>query len=189
MPPSKHSTFMKRPTRIQIIGYSGAGKSTLATTLSALLSLPVLHLDNVHFYGDWQERSTEEMNVITRKFLADNEKDKKGWIIDGNYSRVAPERFFQADLSIFLNFNRWFCLWSCFKRWWTWRGRARDSCPCSEKFDWKFMRWILWDGRGREVQQKHFAHLAEGKGDKVVLWTRREVDELVDEVRKKIRYE
>ena len=187
MLPSKHSTFTKRPTRIQIIGYSGAGKSTLATTLGALLSLPVLHLDNVHFYGDWQERSTEEMNVITRKFLADN--DKKGWIIDGSYSRVAPERFFQADLSIFLDFNRWLCLWSCFKRWWTWRGRARGSCPCPEKFDWEFVRWILWDGRGREGQQKHFAHLVEGKGDKFVLWARWEVEELVDEVRKNIRYE
>lgn len=187
MPPSKCFTFLARPTCIQITGYSGAGKSTLATTLGKLLSLPVLHLDNVHFHGDWQRRSTEEMNIIARKFLADN--DKNGWIIDGSYSRVAPERFSQADLSIFLDFNRWYCLWSCIQRWWTWRGRERGSCPCPEKLDWEFVRWILWDGRGREVQRKHSANLAKGNGDKFVLCGRWEIEELLGELRKKMRDE
>ena len=41
--------------KIQIIGYGGSGKSTLARELGALYGVPVLHLDNTKFYGDWQE--------------------------------------------------------------------------------------------------------------------------------------
>ena len=72
--------------RIQIIGYSGSGKSTLARRLGELYGLPVLHLDAVQFYGNWNERSLEEQNALVQKFLEKNE----GWVIDGNYARVCP---------------------------------------------------------------------------------------------------
>ena len=34
-----------------------------------MYGLPVLHLDTVQFYGNWNERSLEEQNARVQKFL------------------------------------------------------------------------------------------------------------------------
>ena len=120
--------------RIQIIGYSGSGKSTLAQRLGEMYGLPVLHLDTVQFYGNWNERSLEEQNAWVQKFLEEN----KGWVIDGNYARVCPQRFSMADVCIFLDFARVPCLAANLRRWWQYRGKARPSLGCEEKFDAEF---------------------------------------------------
>ena len=46
--------------KICVLGFSGSGKSTLARFLGERLNLPVLHLDCVFWYGDWQSRTREE---------------------------------------------------------------------------------------------------------------------------------
>ena len=80
--------------KIQIIGYSGSGKSTLAKTLANHYNLPLLYLDAVNFYDNWQERTFEEKNAIVEKFLNDN---PDGWVIDGNYSNIGKRRFEESD--------------------------------------------------------------------------------------------
>ena len=92
--------------KIQIIGYSGSGKSTLAKTLANHYNLPLLYLDAVNFYDNWQERTFEEKNAIVEKFLNDN---PDGWVIDGNYSNIGKRRFEESDITIFLNYNRFYC--------------------------------------------------------------------------------
>ncbi|MGN1001823.1 MAG: DNA topology modulation protein FlaR [Oscillospiraceae bacterium] len=154
--------------KIQIIGYSGSGKSTLAAALGERLGLPVLHLDTVHFYGHWQERSPEEMAARVRRFLAEN----RGWVIDGNYSGVAPERFGMSDMTVFLDINRVTCFFAALGRYRTYRGKCRESCGCPEKFDREFIRWLLWEGRGREKKR---AMLEKCPGERVILKSRRQV--------------
>ena len=85
--------------KIQIIGYAGSGKSTLAKKLGNHYNINYLHLDNTHFYGNWEERTVEEQTKIVDKFLLENEN----WIIDGNYSKVSPKRFEESDITIFSN--------------------------------------------------------------------------------------
>ena len=148
--------------KIQIIGYSGSGKSTLARKLADFYGIPCLHLDCVQFYGDWEERSKEEQTKIVRDFMAENES----WVIDGNYSHVATERFSMSDLTVYLNYNRFYCYRKARERYRTYKGRARESCPCNEKFDLTFRRWLLWDGRTRARRKKNLAHLAATKGEK-----------------------
>ena len=92
--------------KIQIIGFSGAGKSTLSKQLSKLYNLPVIHMDSLNFLDDWVERDRIEFNNIVDDFLDKNDS----WIIDGNYFRISPKRYEQADLIIFLNYNRFTCL-------------------------------------------------------------------------------
>ena len=92
--------------KIQIIGYSGSGKSTLAKTLANHYNLPLLYLDAVNFYDNWQERTFEEKNAIVEKFLNDN---PDGWVIDGNYSNIGLRRFEESDITIFFNYNRFYC--------------------------------------------------------------------------------
>lgn len=158
--------------KIQIIGYSGAGKSTLATKLGALYGIPVLHLDNLHWYGQWQERPDDEMSALLESFL----NEQKSWVIDGNYFRIAPQRFTESDMTVFLHFGRLPCFLYAWRRYRQNKGKARESCPCPEKFDRDFRRWLWHDGRTQKRQTRYFEHLAKTGGQRVVLKNRREVN-------------
>lgn len=138
--------------KVVVIGYSGSGKSTLAKYLGERYHLPVLHLDNVAFYGDWQVRDFKERDAIVCDFMKQNDS---GWIIDGNYYSLSAKRFEECDLLFFLDYNRIFCYFSALRRYLKNRGQCRESCPCIEKFDFEFQKWILWKGRTKQIRQKH----------------------------------
>lgn len=159
--------------KIQIIGYSGCGKSTLAKKLSDFYHIPCLYMDCVQFYGDWQERSLEQQNIIVRRFL----KEHDDWIIDGNYGHVAPERFEQSDMTIFLDYSRWFCYRMCKQRYKENKGKSRESNPCIEKFDFEFQKWILWDGRTSKFRQSHQRHLKQTRGQSLHFKNRKQLDQ------------
>lgn len=162
--------------KIQIIGYSGSGKSTLAARLGELTGLPVLHLDSTHYYGDWQERSDEEQSQIVREFL---QSHTDGWILDGNWGKIVPERFAMTDMTVLMMLNRWNCFWSAYKRSRKYRNIARPDLGCPEKFDRSFRHWILWDGRKKDRRQALYDRLNATNGQKVVLKTRRQVEKFV----------
>lgn len=158
--------------KIQIIGYAGSGKSTLAQKLGEIAGVPVLHLDSTHFYGDWQERTVEEQAAIVRDFMRSNDS----WIMDGNYTAVATERFAMTDVTIFLDFARIPCFIAAYKRSRKFRGKPRADLPCGEKFDRSFRRWLLIDGRTKERRLKHLDNLNATSGRKVILKNRRQVN-------------
>ena len=163
--------------KIQIIGYSGSGKSTLARKLGEIASLPVLHLDTTHFYGNWQERTAEEQTESVRAFLAENDN----WVIDGNYTSIATERFAMTDMTIFMDFSRLFCFWSAYRRSRKYRGMTRPDLGCAEKFDRSFRRWILIDSRTKSFRKKIFGNLNATSGEKVILKNRRQVNKFIEE--------
>ena len=167
--------------KIQIIGYSGSGKSTLAKQLGEIYNLPVYHLDNARFYGNWQERTVEQQNGIVKEFLASN---KDGWVIDGNYSKVCPERFSESDMTIYMNFNRFKCFWSAYKRYRKYKNSPRESCPCNDKFDWKFATWILFRGRTKAKKQGLLKKLNMTKGEKYIFKNRKQVNKFVENLKK-----
>ena len=150
--------------KIQIIGYAGSGKSTLAKRLGEHYNINYIHLDNVQFYGNWETRSIEEQTFIVDKFLTENEN----WVIDGNYSRVSPIRFEISDITIFLNYNRFYCYKMARKRYKENKNKTRESCPCVEKFDFGFRYWILYSGRTKKRKQKHLDNLNKTKGQKLI---------------------
>ena len=159
--------------KIQIIGYSGAGKSTLAAYLSNHYNLPLLYMDCVQFYGNWQIRSIEEQSDIVNKFLENHEN----WVVDGNYSRIVPKRFEMADTIIFLNYNRFYCFFQCLLRYIKYKGTHRDSCPCNEKMDYEFIKWILWDSRTKSQKEKHQRHLNMCKGKRLIFANRKQLND------------
>ena len=163
--------------KIQIIGYSGSGKSTLARELGEIAGIPVLHLDSTHFYGDWQERTADEQAAIVRDFMAANDS----WVIDGNYTSVATERFALTDMTIFMDFNRLFCFFSAYRRSRKYRGQTRPDLGMIEKFDRSFRRWILIDSRKKAFRQKVLSNLNATSGQKVVLKNRRQVRKFVEQ--------
>lgn len=100
-------------TRICIIGPSSSGKSTLAEKIAGIKKLDLLHLDQAaHIaHTDWERKPFEEFRRIHNAFIA-----KNAWVIEGNYSRLMPQRFARADTVIFHKFNRFGCLYRFFRR-------------------------------------------------------------------------
>lgn len=172
------SVIDNKNIKIQIIGYSGSGKSTLAKRLGLHFGIPYLHLDNVQFYGDWEERSKEEQNRIVDKFLEEN----SSWVIDGNYSSVSPIRFEISDITIFLNYNRFYCYRKCKERYKMHKDSPRESCPCKEKFDKEFKRWILFEGRTKARKKKHLTNLNKTKGEKLVFRNVKELNKWLNKL-------
>lgn len=162
--------------KIQIIGYSGSGKSFLAKKLSNHYNIPCLHLDNIQFFGNWEERSLEEQNRIVDKFLSENDN----WVIDGNYSKVSPIRFEISDITIFLNYNRFYCYKMCKKRYKEYKDRPRESCPCPEKLNKEFKTWILFGGRTKKRKQRHFNNLNKTSGKKLIFKNLKELNKWLE---------
>ncbi len=169
--------------KIQIIGFSGSGKSTLAKRLGLLYNIPYLHLDNTRFYGDWQERTREEQTEIVKKFLEENDN----WVIDGNYQKICPERFEQTDMTIFLDFNRFFCYKAAKERAKKHKFVARESCACPDKWDLSFRWWLLVKGRTLGRRKKIIEKLNMTKSKKIVLKNRKQLENFVSELEKSIK--
>ena len=164
--------------KIQIIGYSGSGKSTLAKKLSEFYNIPRLYLDTLKYYGNWEEKSREDIRKDLQFFLDNNDS----WVIDGNYSSVCPSRFEESDITIYLNYNRFFCYRMCKKRYKMYKDVPRESCNCKEKLDKQFKRWILWEGRTNKVKKKHLDNLNKTKGQKLIFKNRRELNKWLEEI-------
>ena len=164
--------------KIQIIGYSGSGKSTLAKKLSEFYNIPRLYLDTLKYYGNWEEKSREDIRKDLQFFLDNNDS----WVIDGNYSSVCPSRFEESDVTIYLNYNRFFCYRMCKKRYKMYKDVPRESCNCKEKLDKQFKRWILWEGRTNKVKKKHLDNLNKTKGQKLIFKNRRELNKWLEEI-------
>ncbi|NUU05146.1 hypothetical protein [Leifsonia sp. C5G2] len=88
--------------RICIIGQSGAGKSTLAAAIGRRTGLPVVHLDQYrHVPGSqWQLRSDDEFAE-----LHDAAIRSERWVIEGNYSKLMPQRLKRATGLIVLDIS------------------------------------------------------------------------------------
>lgn len=163
--------------KIQIIGYSGSGKSTLARKLSELLNISVLHLDAIKFYGNWNERTNEEIEEVVRSFLNNNDN----WVIDGNYSSICSDRFYKTDITIYLNYNRFYCFRMCKKRYKMYKNTTRPDCACIEKFDKEFKKWILIDGRTKERKKKNLENLNKTSGEKLIFKNKKQLNKwLID---------
>lgn len=118
--------------RILIIGNAGAGKSTFAKALSQKLGLPLVHLDQLFWYGDWQ--TVERLEFDQR---LQEELEKPQWIIDGNFSRTLPHRLQYCDTVFWLDMPTITCLWGITKRIITNYGKVREDMGgnCRERFD------------------------------------------------------
>ena len=132
-----------------VMGHSGSGKSSLTKLISGIKHIPLLYLDCVHFESDWKARNDEEARKIVKDFMDKNES----WVIDGNYFKFElEERVKQANVIVYLNFNRISCLIRAYKRYFKYKGKERESISkgCYETMDAEFISWILKEGRTKE---------------------------------------
>ncbi len=140
--------------RVMIIGQPGSGKSTLARALGKISSLPVYHIDQIHWQAGWVERSRSEKALLCAAVHA---KDK--WIFEGGVSSTWPERLKRSDTLIWLDFPFSLRIYRVIRRTMMNRGQTRPDLPdnCPEKLRLEFLKWI-WNTRnsGKEKMQEFY---------------------------------
>ena len=63
--------------RVLVIGSPGAGKSTLAHQLTRQTSLPLFHLDQMHWLPGWIERDRAETRAELAGVLASRSEERR----------------------------------------------------------------------------------------------------------------
>ncbi|MEX5962408.1 hypothetical protein [Mammaliicoccus sciuri] len=127
--------------KIVILGSSGSGKSYLSKKLSKELNIEVYHLDNLMRKSDWSPFSYNEKYRIQELIL-----ENDSWIIEGNYTNILDKSFEEADTIIFLNINKFKCIFNVIKRTITYRNKDRSDKPTKsiDKFSLHLLKWT-WD--------------------------------------------
>jgi len=125
--------------RIIVIGSSGSGKSTLASELGKITGVPIIHIDRLLWNPGWIQTPKEEYDRRVIEVASG-----ESWIIDGNNSSTLPFRIERADSIIFIDFNRYLCIFRVIKRRIKNHGKSRAcmSEGCPEKIDLPFLKWV-----------------------------------------------
>lgn len=165
--------------RIMIIGFSGCGKSTLARRLSEILNIEPTYMDALHWLPGWVESTKEHKRELLAPVL---ERDR--WIVEGSYRAILyKERIEKSDTIIFLDYNRFLCLWRVIKRRIMYNGKTRPDMGegCAEKLDLEFLKWVVWDCRKK--RKKIYGELEQIKGKNIYIFRRtRQSEEFLKEV-------
>ena len=109
--------------RVLVIGCPGAGKTYFSKKLGQILSLPVIHMDNLYWNKDKTSISQEELKIRLKPYL-----EKDSWIIDGNYHHCLEMRLPYATDVFMLDISRKECIEGIKER----INQPRDDIPWIE---------------------------------------------------------
>jgi adenylate kinase family enzyme len=127
--------------RIMICGPSNAGKSTLAVALASKMGCEAFHVDLFRHLPDtdWVQRTDEEFAALHDAAIL-----RERWVMDGNYSKLMPQRFARATGIILLGDSRWANFWRYLNRT-LFQKRTRPGSLAGDKdsIKWEMIRWIL----------------------------------------------
>ncbi|MBA3851306.1 MAG: adenylate kinase [Chloroflexi bacterium] len=138
--------------RVVVVGTSAVGKTTFARRLAAILGVPHVELDALHWEPGWQEADPEVFRDRVRAAVEATE----AWVVDGGYSRVRPIVWGAADTVVWLDFPLPTILLRLSRRtlarvisreeiWNGNRERWRTAFASRESLYW----WVLTTHRGR----------------------------------------
>ena len=162
--------------RILVIGCPGAGKTYFSKRLGAILSLPVIHMDNLYWREDKTCVSQEELKEKLLPYLKNDE-----WIIDGNYHHCLEMRLpYSTDVFI-LDISRKECIQGILER----IDQPRDDIPWVENEE-DAAELNAWTASyGFRTKDEELALLNKNKHLNVhVIKTRQEANEYLDNLSK-----
>jgi adenylate kinase family enzyme len=145
--------------RIVVLGPSNAGKSTLTVALSKKLGFPAIHLDQLFHIPntDWQQRPEVEFTALHDTAIL-GEK----WIVEGNYSRLMPQRFARATGAILVTSSHWLRFARYLKRTLSNREeRAGHLEGAKDSIKWEMIHWILVQTRNSGL---NYSQAIQGSG-------------------------
>lgn len=133
-------TLLEFGPRICIMGPSGSGKSTLAVAIGHALALEPIHLDQLHHQPgtNWQPRPAEEFAALHDAAILGPR-----WVMEGNYSRLLPQRLARATGLILLDVSAPTSLMRYLKRCWFDRTRHGGLEGAGDRVNGEMLRHIL----------------------------------------------
>jgi adenylate kinase family enzyme len=160
--------------KILVVGYSSSGKSTFSKRLSRFYNIPVLHIDKIFFGPNWIERDKTVVEAEIRAFMKQD-----SYIIDGQYRKLAQERFDQADQIFIFDYNRFKCLYGALKRRIKYHNQNRDTIAdgCKERLNLSFVWWILHGGRKKDSKALLKSYKVQYHDKVIVFKKRKETDQ------------
>ena len=162
--------------RILVIGCPGAGKTYFSKRLGAILSLPVIHMDNLYWREDKTCVSQEDLKEKLLPYLKNDE-----WIIDGKYHHCLEMRLPYATDVFILDISRKECIQGILNR----IDQPRDDIPWVENEE-DAAELIAWTASyGFRTKDEELALLNKNKHLNVhVIKTRPEANEYLDNLSK-----
>lgn len=161
--------------KVVVLGPSGAGKSVFARSLGSILSIPVIHLDNLWWRSDETHVDRETFDAKLDAILGMGK-----WILDGDYSRTYEKRLQACDTAILLDYPIELCLASARDR----VGMQRDDLPFIEKgFDPEFEEWIKAWGEDKKPKLMNLLHKYSSSKTILVFHCREEAGRFLDSLR------
>ena len=157
--------------KVLIIGNPGSGKTTFAKALAQKTGLPLVHLDQLYWCGQWEHRSREEFDALLQEQL-----EKPAWIIDGNFHRTLPHRLNYCDTVFYFDLPTVTCLWGVTCRVFQNHGKSRDDMGgnCPEHFDRQKLALYRSILAFKRLHRKEYqALLAEQVGKNIVIFKSR----------------
>ena len=163
--------------RILVIGCPGAGKTYFSKKLGEILSLPVIHMDNLYWHADKTTVSREELITKLKPYLEQDE-----WIIDGNYHHTLEMRLPYATDVFMLDMSRKQCIQGILER----VEKPRDDIPWIESKE-DAAELIAWTADyGFRTKDEEVALLNKNKHLVVhVFTTRQEMNDYLSKLEKK----
>lgn len=156
--------------RICILGPSGSGKSTLGVAIGRKQNLPVVHLDQLHHLPgtEWQPGPAEDFLALHDAAIAGER-----WVMEGNYTRLLPQRLARATGLILLDVNAPTSLFRYVRRCWFERDRAGTLEGARDRVRWAMLHHIA--GPSRRNRRRYGAIFADAALPKVALGSPRAV--------------
>lgn len=138
-------------TRICIMGPSNSGKSTLAEAIGQAQSLEVVHLDQLYHlsHTDWVSRPPDEFAALHDTAITGNR-----WVIEGNYSRLLPQRLERATGFILLDVPTTTSLFRYVRRCWFERDRRGALEGGRDSVKWHMIRHIIVATRANRTRYR-----------------------------------
>jgi adenylate kinase family enzyme len=136
---SRAMTMDELGSRICIMGPSNSGKSTLAEAIARARGLEAVHLDQFYHlpHTDWVPRPADEFAALHDAAIMEAH-----WVIDGNYSRLLPQRLERATGFILLDVPTMISLYRYIRRCWFERDRRGALEGGRDSVKWDVIRHI-----------------------------------------------
>ena len=157
-------------TRILIIGNSGAGKSVLGEKLAAVLSIPLIDLDRLHWEDTAYARKRDP--GVARQMVAAAAAGE-AWIIEGVYGWLAEVAMPRATDLVWLDFPWTVCREGLMAR------KASTSRPAEDRQELLAWAEAYWDRDTSSSFAGHGRIFDNFVGRKFRINSRDEVDVLI----------
>lgn len=139
--------------RIMIMGPTNSGKSTLARAIAGKLGVEPIYLDQLKHLPNtnWKQRTDEDFAALhDEAILAD------GWVMEGNYSNLLPQRIARATGAIVMTDILARRFWRYVWRSTVQKNRAGALEGQQDSIKWSMIKW-LWHTRNSVSKYRDLA--------------------------------